>query len=63
MDWRPGLDPEQANDLAWSMTSDELFGLLVGLRGWSVDAYLGWLKEALVCEILADPPTAEPATA
>ena len=45
------------------MTSDELFGLLVGLRGWSVDAYLGWLKEALVREILADPPTAEPATA
>jgi AcrR family transcriptional regulator len=60
---RPGLDPEQAKDLAWSMTSDELFGLLVGLRGWSVDAYLAWLKDALVREILADPPIADPATA
>jgi AcrR family transcriptional regulator len=58
---RPGLGSDQAVDLAWSMTSDELFGLLVGLRGWSVDAYRAWLKQALVREILADTGAAGPA--
>jgi AcrR family transcriptional regulator len=50
---RKGLDPEAAADVLWSLTSDELFELLVGVRGWPPDAYLAWVKGALRRELLA----------
>jgi AcrR family transcriptional regulator len=51
---RRGLTVDRAADIAWALTSDELFAALVGLRGWSVKAYVAWTSEALVRELLAD---------
>jgi AcrR family transcriptional regulator len=50
---RTGLDPSAAADVLWSITSDELFELLVGVRGWSQDAYVAWVKGALRRELLS----------
>jgi AcrR family transcriptional regulator len=52
---RGGLDPEAAADIAWSLTSHELYELLVGVRGWSHDAQVAWVGEALRRELLARP--------
>lgn len=50
---RSGLTPDRAADVAWALTSDELFSLLVEIRGWSQAAYVAWTTEALAREILA----------
>jgi AcrR family transcriptional regulator len=50
---RKGLDPDQAADVAWSLTSDQLYELLVGVRGWSPEAYVAWVRQALRRELLA----------
>jgi AcrR family transcriptional regulator len=55
---RAGLDAETAADVAWSLTSHEQFELLVGVRGWSPERYVGWLKQALRRELLARPDRA-----
>jgi AcrR family transcriptional regulator len=52
---RKGIDSDEAADVAWSLTSHELFELLVGVRGWSADRYVGWVKQALRRELLARP--------
>src|SRR4051794_1800815 len=52
---RPGLDVAHAADIAWALTSDELFRLMVTMRRWSVKRYSAWLREELVRAILADP--------
>ena len=49
---KPGVSREQAADIVWALTSDELFHLLVVDRGWSVDAYRGWLTSALRSALL-----------
>ncbi len=54
---RDGVDLEQAADIAWAMTSDELYGLFVELRGWSFEAFVAWEREALVRELLAETGT------
>jgi AcrR family transcriptional regulator len=51
---RTGLDAQRASDIAWALTSDEMFDLLVGMQGWTIDAYRDWLKSALVRELLFD---------
>jgi AcrR family transcriptional regulator len=53
---RPGLTREQATDIAWALTSDQLFTSLVELRGWSVDALIAWTSETLIRTLLADDP-------
>ena len=50
---RPGLDPDAAADLAWSLTTAELYEMLVGQRGWAIGAYVEWLRQALRRELLA----------
>lgn len=51
---RAGLDLDQATDIAWTLSSDQVYALLVELRGWSVDAYRTWTRETLERELLAE---------
>jgi hypothetical protein len=51
---RPGLSAARAADVAWMLTSDEVYSLLVELRGWSLEAYVAWSRDALARELLAD---------
>ena len=51
---RPGLDARRASDIAWALSSDEVFDLLVGMQGWTTDAYQEWLTSSLVRELLSD---------
>jgi AcrR family transcriptional regulator len=50
---RKGLDVAEASDVAWALTSDELYELLVNVRGWSFERYVEWMKQALRRELLA----------
>jgi AcrR family transcriptional regulator len=50
---RKGLDTAEAADVAWSLTSDELYELLVNLRGWTLERYVDWVKATLRRELLA----------
>lgn len=52
---RKGLDAAAAADVAWSLTSDELYELLVRVRAWPFERYVGWVREALRRELLARP--------
>ena len=57
-DWPAGtirvdLPLEGAVDIAWVLSSDEVFTLFVRERDWSVDRYRAWLHETLVRELLA----------
>jgi AcrR family transcriptional regulator len=51
---RAGLDVEQARRILWTLTSREVYRLLVGEGGWTADAYQDWLSRTLV-EALVDP--------
>jgi AcrR family transcriptional regulator len=48
---REGLGHESARAVLWSLTSRELFRMLVRERGWTGDAYEAWLGEALRREL------------
>jgi AcrR family transcriptional regulator len=50
---RKGLDAAEAADVAWTLTSDELYELLVGVRGWPFERYVAWVKQTLRRELLA----------
>jgi AcrR family transcriptional regulator len=60
---RPGLDEPTAVDIAWALTSPELYRLLVVDRGWDGAAYEQWLGEALIGQLLRTDRTAKSATA
>ncbi|QHS53046.1 TetR/AcrR family transcriptional regulator [Edaphobacter sp. 12200R-103] len=49
---RPGLDRDAARAVLWSLTSREIFRMLVRERGWTPAAYEAWLAEALRRELL-----------
>lgn len=49
---RPGLDRDDARAVLWSLTSREMFRMLVRERGWTADAYEAWLAGALRRELL-----------
>ncbi len=49
---QPGMDGTRAAETIWSLTSPELFNLLVGERGWSREEYARWLADALVRVLL-----------
>ncbi len=51
---RPGLDPQHARDILWSLTSRDLYRLLVRERGWTAQQYEEWLADTLV-EALVRP--------
>jgi AcrR family transcriptional regulator len=53
---RDGVDLDTAVDVVWTLTSPEVWQLLVDGRGWSVDRYGGWLSTAVADAVL--PPDA-----
>ena len=56
---RPGLDPQHARDILWSLTSRDLYRLLVRERGWTGQQYENWLADTLV-EALVRPAVVRP---
>jgi len=51
---RRGLDAQRARDILWSLTSRDLYRLLVQERGWTAQQYEDWLANTLV-EALVRP--------
>jgi AcrR family transcriptional regulator len=45
---RRGLDPQRARDILWSLTSRDLYRMLVRDRGWTAQQYEDWLADTLV---------------
>jgi AcrR family transcriptional regulator len=60
----PGVSPEEAADVLWSLNSPEFYLLLVGGRGWTLERYERWLGHAWQRLLLGDgaPPQAEATT-
>jgi AcrR family transcriptional regulator len=50
---RPGLSVQRACDILWSLTSRDLYRMLVRERGWTPQDYEKWLSKTLL-EILVD---------
>lgn len=50
---RPGATAEATRDVLWTYTSVQLYDLLVGRRGWSLQQYERFVREALVAALLA----------
>ena len=54
---RRGLDPQHARDILWSLTSRDLYRMLVRDRGWTAQQYEDWLGDTLVEALVRkDPP-------
>jgi AcrR family transcriptional regulator len=51
---REGIGMEDARDVLWTMTSVEVWDLLVNGRGWPVERYGTWVGEQLIAALL--PP-------
>lgn len=51
-DFRPGVGVEQASAVLDALTLPEVYEELVGVHGWTSDAYEDWLASALVRELL-----------
>ena len=49
---RGDLTVEQIRDILWTYTSPELFDLLVGQRGWTIEAYSDFLFRGLCGQLL-----------
>ncbi len=45
---RAGLDEMRAAEIAWTLTSPDVFNLLTTDRGWSKEQYSDWLGESLI---------------
>ncbi|MBL7255871.1 TetR/AcrR family transcriptional regulator [Paractinoplanes lichenicola] len=45
---RAGVDPGQATDIVWTLISPEVYELLVGDRGWTLDQYEQWLARSFI---------------
>jgi AcrR family transcriptional regulator len=54
---RPGLTPEKARDLLWTINSTEVYELLVLERGWTPEEYRAYLAGAMIGALLpqSDP--------
>lgn len=51
---RDGLDVATAADILWALNHPNLYGLLVGERGWAPERYERWLGDLLCSRLLAD---------
>jgi prophage antirepressor-like protein len=51
---RKGLQPEEATDELWALSSYDLYRLLVVERGWASERYETWLANVLRQRLL-DP--------
>jgi hypothetical protein len=57
---RDDLPDEQIADIIWSMNAAEYWVLLVNERGWTPDAFAGWLIDAWTRLLLTDASRANP---
>jgi AcrR family transcriptional regulator len=48
-----GVSVSEGADLLWSLNHPSLYHLLVNERGWAIDRYVTWLRDALVAQLLA----------
>jgi AcrR family transcriptional regulator len=51
---RPGLAVEHASDVLWTLNHPDLYGLLVGERGWTPEEHEEWLADILCEQLLKD---------
>ena len=51
---RSGLSESKAADIVWSMNSPEFYSLLVEERGWPLEEYAEWLRDAWI-RLLLEP--------
>jgi AcrR family transcriptional regulator len=51
-DLRDGMTLEQARDILWTMSSPELYELLVLRRGWSIDRFAAFQAEQMIAALL-----------
>ena len=49
---RPGLSRDAARAILWSLTSREMFRMLVRERGWTGDEYEAWLRRSIRWELV-----------
>jgi AcrR family transcriptional regulator len=54
---RPGLEIRSAADLMWTLTSREIYRLLVSECSWSPSAYEDWLQATLRRELCSETDT------
>jgi len=50
---RPGLSYRAARDILWTLTSSDVYRMLVRDRGWSSQKYQDWLADTLVRSLLS----------
>ena len=50
---RPGLSIDEATDGLWTLTSLDVWDLLVTKRGWTAERYERWLADALIAYLLS----------
>ncbi|MGA7523591.1 MAG: helix-turn-helix domain-containing protein [Acidobacteriaceae bacterium] len=50
---RPGLSYPAARDILWTLTSSDVYRMLVRERGWSSQKYQDWLADTLVRSLLS----------
>jgi AcrR family transcriptional regulator len=50
--FRDGMDEEYARDTLWTLTSPDVFLLLIRDRGWSREKYADWLADMLINALL-----------
>jgi hypothetical protein len=48
---RSGLNRDDARAILWTLTSREIFRMLVRERGWTGDQYEAWLREVIRWEL------------
>lgn len=53
---RPGLEPERARDLVWTLNAPAVW-LLLAERGWAGEEYAAWLADALTSMVLGSAET------
>jgi AcrR family transcriptional regulator len=51
----PAIDDDKARDILWSLTSRELYSMLVRHRKWPPQEYEKWLGDVLVSSLLKRP--------
>lgn len=54
---RPGLQPDRASDILWSLVHPDLWHLLVGERAWTEQEYQDWLSDTSIAQLLRQPAT------
>jgi AcrR family transcriptional regulator len=53
---RSGLEPAEATDAAWAISSTEVYVLLIEVRGWLPERYREWLAESFKRLLLETAP-------